>query len=268
MTARRAPKARGPDVNLSDIPELMPGAQSSANPAQREHFESRCVQLHREELSEERTTTCSRVAAAGAGATAQDLEAMFPLLDTALVHAIFAEGPTPQDAISTLLALSAATAEPHTGGDVPRATTPPPRDIGVDDMSKFPSLMDGDGWQVPSAKLFEHDADAQLGSAWRDCAFAAKDLAAPAVTPGAPPVAWGRRRVPADGKSADEAVQEPMTAYEFRQQVGQRRIKNRLQYGRGRGGGAESVAGGSACTASTLSEDSVSEAPLDGEDLA
>merc|ERR1712226_1476693 len=90
---------------------------------------------------------------AGAVVTVADLEVMFPLLDAALVRSIATDVPTPQHAIETLLALNDAMSEPVAGG--PRASTPPPRDLGVEDYEKFPSLLDADGWQVVCRKDFE-----------------------------------------------------------------------------------------------------------------
>merc|ERR1719150_1776152 len=99
-------RARAPHANLFDLPELMPGAQPSANSAQREQFEERCRQLRDDEVAgwhEEVAQVC----ASSWGATAE-YEAMFPALDPALVRALYSEAPTPQKAFETLLALSTA----------------------------------------------------------------------------------------------------------------------------------------------------------------
>merc|ERR1719221_1573634 len=177
---------------------------------------------------------------AGAVATVDDLEAMFLLLDAALVRSIAADVPTPQHAIETLLALNDAMSEPVAGG--PRATAPPARDLGVEDHEKFPSLVDADGWQVACQRDFERDLDQDLGSVWRDRAEAAKDM--PAAKP-AVALAWGaaaaakRKAKKEIEAAADESTEPafPLTDYESRHRAGLHRAKNRMQYGRGSRGG-------------------------------
>jgi len=242
--ARQGPRRY---VNLSDVPELLPGAQPGANPAQREEFEQRAVKLHREAEREEQEIATTRVQATGGTVTISDLEAMFPMLDAGLVNCIYADSRTPQAAIDTLLALSADLSEPVNG--IPRVKTPPPRDVGVEDHEKFPSLTDSNGWQVASAKLFERDPEEELGSVWRDRAKDAAHLAAPKALPSGS--AWGkpRKKKESDEKAnngyADDDRPLPETDYEFRHRVGQRRAKHRLQYGRGRGrGGGRGANGG------------------------
>lgn len=240
-------KAARPQVNLFDMPELMPGAQPSANPAQREEFQQRCRQLHRdsEQEAEERANRQKELAMAPPRRVAlTDLEAMFPALDPALIRSICADFSTPQQAIDTLLQLAAATNEPGEGGE--RPPSPPPRNVGVEDHEQFPTLVDADGWQVPTKRELERDKDEELGSAWRDLAKATASLPAPrAERPLPAGSAWGaaaRRRRQKDGEveGYDEQWQ-PETDYEFRHRVGQIRAKNRAQYGRrgasGKGGG-------------------------------
>lgn len=232
-------QARRPYVNLSDVPELLPGAQPSANPAQREQFEQRSIKLHREAELEERETTVTKVRATGGAVTVADLEAMFPMLDSALISCIYADSRTPQAAIDTLLALSADLNEPVDGA--PRAKTPPPREVGVEDHEKFPSLTDSNGWQVGSSKLFERDPEEELGSVWRDRAKDAAHLAAPKPTMLANS-AWGKPRkkkeeeAPRGTGYRDEEKPLPETDYELRHRIGQQRAKKHLKYGRtGRG---------------------------------
>ncbi|OLP87091.1 hypothetical protein AK812_SmicGene31726 [Symbiodinium microadriaticum] len=201
MAAASATKAsqrsRAPFVNLFDLPELMPGAQPSANPAQREEFENRCRQLHRDEEQERQDRLEKayeqRAAAAPDLTSTSELEAMFPTLDAELVRSIHAEAQTPQDAVDTLLALTLA-AEP-----LEALPTLPPREVGMDDHDKFPALTDAEGWQVANQKLFDRDPEEDLGSAWRDRAKAAQDMPAPkaAVAPAKP------RSGPAKAKKED-----------------------------------------------------------------
>jgi len=231
-----APKAQNsrPMVNLYDLPELLPGAQPNANPAQREEFEQRCRQLHQHDVQDQyeanHRAAVTRMGA-GVGATSSDLEAMFPTLDPSLVRALVADSPTPQDAIETLLALAAATGDP---GE--RPPTPPPLNLGVEDIEKFPSLVDGDGWQVGTQRQFDRDPDEDLGSAWRDRAKKAAPLPAPPVQ--ASTNAWSaaaaaKRRERKESNAEEKLMQQPETEYEARQRKGQQRAKNRAQYGRG-----------------------------------
>mmetsp|Transcript_16066 Transcript_16066/g.29363 ORF Transcript_16066/g.29363 Transcript_16066/m.29363 type:complete len:300 (+) Transcript_16066:208-1107(+) len=249
MAAAPTPKARqhAPRVNLFDIPELLPGARPNANPAQREEFEERCRLLHRQSEAEreaERQEHLLEQAAladssAGTVPALADIEAMFPMLDGALVRTIYMEAREPQDALDTLLALSAAAADVSEGAE--RPATPPPLDLGVEDHEKFPSLVDSEGWQVAATRQFNRDPDEDLGSAWRDRAHAAKHLPAPRPTPGPTAAPAPRRRASAEVRK-EKVVEEQVhmeTDYEWRHRVGQRRSRNKLMYG-GRGRGRKS----------------------------
>eukprot|EP00927_Polykrikos_kofoidii_P064041 TRINITY_DN59036_c0_g1_i1.p1 TRINITY_DN59036_c0_g1~~TRINITY_DN59036_c0_g1_i1.p1 ORF type:complete len:303 (-),score=64.19 TRINITY_DN59036_c0_g1_i1:104-958(-) len=249
----KAMRQLAPEVNLSDMPELLPGARPSANPAKREEFERRCLQLYRDAECEEKEAAKNTQAAAGSSAKGSDLEAMFPLLDSSLVRSIMADSPTPQHALETLLALSEAVSEPVVGGEPPpRAATPPPRMVGVEDHEKFPSLVDRDGWQIASSRDFVRDKE-ELGSAWRDRAKDIADIPAPAKAPTvastAAAGAWGRRRRPEKGEpeasnvTRDDEMAPLETEYEFRQRVGQRKAKTRALYGRGGRGRGAGVSG-------------------------
>lgn len=233
---RKAParSRQGPDVNLFDMPEMMPGAAPSANPAQREEFEQRCKMLHRDDVNEERAHNANVRVNSGAAATCTELQEMFPMLDPELIRVLCADAPHPQHALETLLALSAAVAEPVSGGEG-SAPLPdlPPLNLGFEDHEKFPSLTDQNGWQVGSSKLFEKDPEEDLGSAWRDRAKAAQDLPAPKASPSAPVLAKRRQKPKDDEDHGDEFL----SAYEHRHTVGQRRARRRAMYGRGKGKG-------------------------------
>mmetsp|Transcript_78676 Transcript_78676/g.143381 ORF Transcript_78676/g.143381 Transcript_78676/m.143381 type:complete len:268 (+) Transcript_78676:106-909(+) len=235
-------RVKGPEVNLSDVPELMRGAQPSANPAQREEFEQHCQKLYRDLVAEEQTRLEIGREASITRDTESDLEAMFPMLDAALVRMLAAEAPTPQRAIETLLVLAAVTAEP-----VVSFASPPPQNLGVEDMANFPSLCDSDGWQVVSKQQLERDPNEELGSAWRDRTKAAVGIPAPCATQRAPRVvhAGSRRRAPRN-KDEEHNGDQPQfeTDYEFRHRIGEKRAWNRTQFGRGKGSGRE--AGGQA----------------------
>eukprot|EP00443_Scrippsiella_acuminata_P004339 CAMPEP_0115249644 /NCGR_PEP_ID=MMETSP0270-20121206/42696_1 /TAXON_ID=71861 /ORGANISM="Scrippsiella trochoidea, Strain CCMP3099" /LENGTH=288 /DNA_ID=CAMNT_0002664991 /DNA_START=55 /DNA_END=921 /DNA_ORIENTATION=+ len=275
-----------PSVNLSDIPELMPGAQPSANPAQRETFEQRCRQLYAVEAEERRAEVEAARAAAGLGpaSACSELEAMFPNLDPTLIRALCADAPSEQSAIDTLLALAAASAEPHTVGDavVAAPVVLPSLNVGLEDHENFPALVDAEGWQVGSQRQFElaeklaQGEEEDLGSAWRDQAQAAADIPAP------PAKAWGPAKVASamgrkrgkeeenrkEGEEPSTEAAQPMTDYEFRQHVGQRRARHRVQFGsRGarrtgkgpgsHGAGCGPTAAGGAGSESELSEEEV-----------
>jgi len=221
-------RARGPFLNLYDIPEMMPGAQPGANPAARELFENRCIKLHREAEMDEHEE-CGEPRAASDAGSAEDLAVMFPGLDENLIHAIVADSASAPAAIETLVQLSAVTHEvvPHV-----RATTPPPRDLGVGDHAEFPSLCDADGWEVFGHRQLE-DLDGDLGSDWIDRAKEGAGATAPA------PVkreigAWGRLREER-AKKDDQDDEQPYlpTDYDARHVRGQQRAQNRTQYGRG-----------------------------------
>jgi hypothetical protein len=187
MTAKQLPH-----TNLFDIPEMMPGAQPSANPAQRMEFEERCRRLHREE-EEEAASRADRPVIASANATVDELALMFPSLDPDLVRVLAADAPTPQHAMETLLALVASSSEPS---EPPL----PPKDLPLSDMNLFPSLTDPDGWQVVSQSQFERDPDEELGSAWRDRAKAIASKPGPASASTSAPAALASKKEACQGK--------------------------------------------------------------------
>lgn len=235
------------------MPEMLPGAQPSANPTQREHFEERCKRLHKQEEAEwqEEVEHAREVSGTSAALRDNELEAMFPNLDAELVRAIRADAPNAQGAIEVLLALSASAAEVDSGGAATSMPELPPREVGVEDHEQFPSLVDAGGWQVPSGRAFDLAGKTpeeleDLGSAWRDQAQAVADVPGPAPQRPQGVTAWGapvRQRRPKDGE-VDAVVAasagpperpQPPTDYDMRQRVGQRRARQKALYS-GRGG--------------------------------
>lgn len=107
--AGKAPLA--PFVNDWDLPELMPGAQPSANSVQRDHFEQRCKAVWKEERQVEQHY---RDQQADLKATAHDEEllslvSMFPNLEPGLVHSIYNDSKRNMEAaVNQLLTLSLA----------------------------------------------------------------------------------------------------------------------------------------------------------------
>jgi len=267
-----------PCVNLFDIPELMPGAQPSANPAQRENFEQRCRELYVEETEERQAEAEEALAAAGAGlaAACTDFEVMFPNLDPPLIRALCEEAPAKRSVIDTLLALAGAVAEPHAVGDdaaAPVLAALHSVDVGLEDHEKFPTLVDAGGWQVGSQRQFEladklaRGEEEQLGSAWRDQARVTAGIPLPrakAAGAGKAALTLGRRQVrkkEGDGKEEEEehgaSAALPMTDYELRQHAGHRRGRQLARFGRrggrrdvgGRSGGGSSKGRGAAVAA-------------------
>jgi len=222
IAARRACQ-----LNLSDIPEMLPGARPGANPAQREQFEGESCRLHQEELEQEEANLWD---ACDVGFAVMELEVMFPTIDGALIHALYAEAPSVQHAINALLELSASSC-----GEMD-ATRKVQKDVGIEDHNKFPLLIDADGWQVPSSSLRNEEGD--LGSSWCDHAKASADKPAPKSS--TQPMAWGTKKKAARQKVEDAEQLEPYTDYECRHQAGERRAKQRVQYSR-RSGANSSV---------------------------
>lgn len=255
-------------MNLDDMPELMPGAAPGANSAQKEDFEQRCRQLYHNAEVVRASEAEHAHRASGGAARAADMEAMFPMMDPALVRSLFAEAPTPQHAIETLLALSAEMAEPVAGGAPARAATPPPLDLGVEDQEKFPSLGGSSGSKanrprVRTASASADDIEEDLGSAWRDRAKAAAGLPAPKVFSVVTTARRRRNKESIDGANEDGPLHE--TEYEFRHRVGQRRANTRTQYGRGVGKGAAGAGRGGGYGGGAEGDEghsSESEAPL------
>jgi len=177
FVSRTTTKARAPEVNTFDLVEQRRGARSSATPAQRAYFEQRCQNIYRDVVQEEwHASAAAQEAreAAGSGTTIEDLQAMFPSMDPSLVQSLYFEATSPQQALDTLIALSASVAEPVVPTD-----SIPPKEIGVEDDDKFPLLVDSDGWQVVGMQALQHEPKAELGSAWRDRAQPAAALPRP-----------------------------------------------------------------------------------------
>merc|ERR1711933_566345 len=146
-------------------------------------------------------------------------------------------GPSTQNAIDTLLALTASSKACGPAG----AVRAPMGEVGLEDHRKFPSLVDADGWQCISAARLQ-EAEKDLGSAWRDSVKAAKAKPAPQAKT-VPPV-WGRKKK--QGKrEADREPEEdwPYTDYECRHIAGEHRARQRVQYSRYGPGSSHRVGG-------------------------
>lgn len=231
VAARRSGCA--PEVNCFDLVELMPGARPSANPAQRFEFEERCKALHRRQKEEEGAAAWGPAAPAGEASLAASLEAMFPAVEPDLIRTMLELLPSEQMVLETLLFQSAAflEADAYPGGS--ESSTAP----GADDHDAFPTLVDAGGWQAVAPVRLDQAAD--LGSAWRDRAWAAAAEAAAkgrgpprGRSPAAPPRRT-RHRGEQEGEDEDDA---PLpTDDELRHGRFQQRARRQAQHGR-RGG--------------------------------
>lgn len=215
-------------MNTWDLAELMPGAQSSANPAQREHFEATCRKLYQQELEDEATLRPRfEIAATGLTFEVAQLEAMFPTLEAALIHTMVADSPSLNHAVELLLTLTACMSEPVDC----HAFVVPDRDLKLTDGVHFPSLMDTEGWEVAGNKHLEQDIQ-DLGSAWRDCAKNAMNL--PAQIPKPRAVAAPAMRQQRQEKHKGPDAEDDLTEYEARHLAGRRHAERRMQRQRGR----------------------------------
>lgn len=117
-------------VNTSDIPEASFGAQKSSRTGK--HVVPKWNFAIADSIAEEHDEI--------SGCT-PDLKAMFPSLESDLVHAIVAESPTWEKALGVLLSLMDDKID-FDNRQVPIAKDP------VTDHLGFPSLLDADGWEV------------------------------------------------------------------------------------------------------------------------
>jgi len=215
-TASYQPKL--PQLNLHDLPELMPGAQPSANPAARSEFEERCRSLYETEENEQHSD--SEPGYPVSASWIDGLAAMFPTIDLALVRSIAADSRTQNHAIDTLLAISASNvAEPN---------PPSEAKIGVSlgDAQAFPVLVGTDGWQVVSQQLLEQDNKEELGSAWCDRVKSVADKPAPqTVVAQVPKVAKVKKRTHKKETDSFDGLSEE-TEYEIRQRGAAARLQS------------------------------------------
>jgi len=226
---------RGPSVNVSDVPELLPGASHSATPAQRELFQRNCWQAYEAErqwldadafgeAEEVNDHSSDTPATASSEQTAVELEDLFPDIDKALVHSIRMEARSMQQAIETLLVLSAATAE-HVSADSKHS-------VGSEDYAKFPCLLDASGWQVCSQRRLCTEAGA--GHAWLDLAQAVAKAPSQGQAPRERVRARQtvRRRQLGQEQATQEDAQETQmpTDYDLRLLAGQQRATRKGEF--------------------------------------
>lgn len=244
-TARRQVQ-HGLTLNISDMPEMMPGAQPSANSVDRDRFSHRCIAMWNELQDENRQKAEER-----ASRQAQDdverysqLQTMFPNLDSELVWNICQERCNIQNAVDTLLSISNETSADDCGTGIqgkeatgvcakalgstqsPSVTDVHP--ISQDDSASWPVLMDSHGWEIVNYQALEQQQD--LGSAWCKTAKNAASLPIPAgkPTPSKSLKAKNNHQEPQGALSSMDRIEEDSTAddltdYELRQIRGQMR---------------------------------------------
>jgi hypothetical protein len=188
--AHRRSKHQLAALNLSDLPELLPGAQPSANPAQREEFEARCRQLSREVLAEVHRGPAPSLAISGVALA--ELGAMFPTVEDRALLAVCEGAASLEGAVEALL-LVAATAATGSAGEATVASVPPTMtagdvlesaaaDVGAPAFDEFPILLDADGWQVCSSRA-ALEAAVEEPLAWSERARAVASLPQSCVRP-------------------------------------------------------------------------------------
>lgn len=235
-TRRRAPD--GPTLNVSDVPEIMSGAQPSANSVARQRFNQRCISLWKDAQEQNWQESQVRVACEKGDAKEQfsQLEKMFPNLDPELVWNTFQETPNTQDALDTLLALSAAMSSDSGAAGRTDAVTEACASAHVAnhkheaspvDSSTWPVLVDSDGWEIVNFQMLRQQ-EQDLGSVWCNTAKDAASLPTPKVAPNTLLKARRKQMEPQVSMRTMDCIEEDtasvLTDYELRQMRGQLRV--------------------------------------------
>lgn len=194
-TRRRTQDA--PSLNTYDVPEMMLGAQPSANSVERERFNQRCVTLWKED--NRRASEAGEVLKHNnAMERYSQLQTIFPDLDSELIWNICYDTRNIQEAVDALLALSASMSadvgilvSTDTEVDANASTETVPVDLAAQQLTEsanvaapadgsgaWPALVDSDGWEVVSYRSLQQQ-EQDLGSAWCKTAKDAAHLPAP-----------------------------------------------------------------------------------------
>lgn len=191
----------GPTLNTYDVPEMMLGAQPSANSVERERFNQRCITLWKEDsrrASEASEVVQHNNAAEHYSQFKSQLQSIFPDLDPELIGNICYDTRNIQEAVDALLAVStsmsaeagiSAGTDTEVGANASTATVPvdlatqqPTESSKVADPSDgpgaWPALLDNEGWEVVSYRSLQQQ-EQDLGSAWCKTAKDAAHLPAP-----------------------------------------------------------------------------------------
>jgi len=234
-----------PSLNISDVPEMMPGAQPSANSVARERFEQRCVSLWKDAKEDNRQASEARAVCRNHDIMERhaQLEKIFPNLDTELIWSMCQEAQSVQDAVDTLLALSASmsaeaadlssaeTADQVDGAasSATKSARPATQHVtNQEDAGAWPALVGSDGWEVVNYHALQQQ-EQDLGSAW--CKTAKDAVPLPAPTPTASMAVQPRRKQkePPGATPAMEFIGEDElpTDYQVRHMRGQMRATKR-----------------------------------------
>lgn len=189
----RRPTQDRPSLNLYDIPEMMEGAQPSANSVARDRFNQRCRKLW-EEGNEYASEACQNFQY---GNTAADrysqLEKMFPELDPELIWGMCQETTNVQQIADTLLTLSTSMASSagstvadeaavgsSSGCESPERTNSmmAVEQVPQNDGGAWPALLDSEGWEIVNYQALQQQ-EQDLGTAWSKTAKDAAHLPAP-----------------------------------------------------------------------------------------
>jgi hypothetical protein len=189
-------------LNLYDIPEMMAGAQPSANSVERDRFNQRCRKLWEEDHGHT-SEAFQNFQCANTADRYSQLEKMFPELDPELIWGMCQETTNIQQIADTLLALSASMAS-NAGNTIaneaavgsssgcesaectnstmplglqtekPSFKEPVPQSDG----GAWPALLDSDGWEIMNYQALQQQ-EQDLGTAWCKTAKDAAHLPAP-----------------------------------------------------------------------------------------
>jgi hypothetical protein len=219
LACTKRPAQDRPSLNLYDIPEVMAGAQPSANSVERERFNQRCRKLW-EDDDGHAFEECQNH---GQDETVRysQLEKMFPELDPELIWSMCCESSNMQQIADTLLALSASMT-PDTG-QMEQQTSK--EVVPHSDGSAWPALLDSDGWEVVNYQALQQQ-DHDLGTSWCKAAKDAAPLPSPRPSRGtSAQTKHNQKESPGAMDAMGSIIEEDCfpTDYEMRHMRGQER---------------------------------------------
>jgi hypothetical protein len=240
----KRPTQDRPSLNLYDIPEMMAGAQPSANSVDRERFNQRCRKLWEED--DEHVSEAPKVLQHSSAADRfSQLENAFPDLDPELIWNMCHETANVQQIVDTLLALSASMSS-DTSGPSPDAKMlvdlqseqQPSKTVQErvpQNGSAWPALLSSDGWEIVNYQALE---DQDLGSAWSKTAKDAAPLPAPRPSRGTAVQTKQKQKESKSARDANDDIEEDClpTDYELRHARGHMRATKLATKSVARGG--------------------------------
>jgi len=235
----RRPTQDRPSLNLYDIPEMMAGAQPSANSVDRDRFNQRCRKLW-EEDNEYASEACQNFQDGNTADPYSQLEKMFPELDPELIWGMCQDTTNVQQIAETLLALSASMAS-NAGNTVANEAAVgssigcespdcadsmmPLEQLPQSDGGAWPALLDRDGWEIVNYKSLQQQ-EQDLGTAWCKTAKDAAQLPAPRPSHTTAGQTKQHQKESPRKIDADDSIEEEdcfPTDYELRHMRGQMR---------------------------------------------